>query len=61
MDTKQIEFFQNDGIEQTLGAARVEFANAHPLVTITGARIVAAYPGRPGEGRWVTIEVTYEE
>ena len=60
MNTKQIEFFQNDSLEQTLGAARVEFANAHPTVTITGAKIVAAYPG-DHHGRWVTIEVTYEE
>lgn len=54
------EFFQNGGADATFADAKLEYALEHPDHKITGAKFEYAYPGRPGEGRWVGIEIEYE-
>lgn len=59
--TSEFEFFQNDGYDATIAAANAEFMGKHPGATITNTVFTYAYPGRPGEGRWVGMKVTYTE
>lgn len=61
MQTDTMEFFQNDGADETLAQAKVEFEKRHPNRKALNARFVYAYPGRPGEGRWVGIDIDYED
>lgn len=58
MLTKTIEFFQTDGADETLEAAKEKFAKENPETFIAHLRFVAASPG-DRNGRWVEIEVTY--
>lgn len=61
MQTETVEFFQKDGADETLAQAKLDFEKQHPGKKALGARFSYAYPGRPGEGRWVGIEIDYEE
>lgn len=60
MKTTTVEHFQTGGAEATLAAVRAEFEARNPGATVAAAAFSYAYPGRPGEGRWVGVEVTYE-
>lgn len=61
MKTDTMEFFQNDGADETLAQAKAEFEKRYPSRKVLSARFSYAYPGRPGEGRWVGIDMDYEE
>lgn len=61
MQTETMEFFQKDGADETLAQAKLEFESRHPNRKVVGARFAYAYPGRPGEGRWVGLDIDYEE
>ena len=61
MQTDTIEFFQVDGADATLAEARADYEKKHPGRKAMDARFSYAYPGRPSEGRWVGIEIDYEE
>ena len=59
--TTEFDFFQNNGADDTCAAAAKVWAGtpAGRGRRVIDAKFVAAYPGRPGEGRWVTIAVTH--
>ncbi len=58
-NTDTMEFFQNDGADATLAAAKAEYEKRNPGRKVADARFSYAYPGRPGEGRWVGIDIDY--
>lgn len=60
-NTDTIEFFQNDGADATLAKAKADYEKSHPDRKVMDARFSYAYPGRPGEGRWVGIDIDYHE
>jgi hypothetical protein len=60
-NTDTIEFFQNGGADETLDQAKADYEKSHPGRKAMHARFSYAYPGRPGEGRWVGIEIDYHE
>jgi hypothetical protein len=61
MATETIEFFQNDGADETLAQAKKDFEQKHPGKKVLDAKFAYAYPGRPGEGRWVGIDISWEK
>jgi len=60
MKTTEVQFLQNDGYDATLAAVKVQFESEHPKRSVASMKFLAAYPG-DRDGRWVTIEVTYED
>ncbi len=60
-NTDTVEFFQNGGADETLAKAKEDYEKSHPGRKAMDARFSYAYPGRPGEGRWVGIEIDYHE
>ena len=61
MQTDTMEFFQIDGADATLAEAKADYEKKHPGRKVVDARFSYAYAGRPSEGRWIGIEVDYEE
>jgi hypothetical protein len=57
--TTEFDFFQNDGADETLRQATREWEGRNPGRRAVEVSFVAAYPGRPGEGRWVTLQVKH--
>lgn len=60
MKTTQVQFLQNDGYDATLAAVKVKYELEHPSANVVSMKFLSAYPGGR-DGRWVTIEVTYED
>jgi hypothetical protein len=56
--TEDIEFFQNDGADETLKAASRDWEARNPGRRVVEASFVAAYPG-DRHGRWVTIRIKH--
>ena len=54
------EFFQNGGADETLAQASKEWEGRNPGRRVTKAEFKYAHPGRPGEGRYVGIEIHHE-
>lgn len=60
-NTDTIEFFQKDGADETLAQAKADYEQKNPGRKAMDARFAYAYPGRPGEGRWVGIDIDWHE
>jgi hypothetical protein len=56
-----IEFYQTGGAEETLEAAKATVLKDNPGAMILNAIFKGAFPRDDGGGRWVTIEVGYQE
>lgn len=54
-----VEIFQNGGADETLAQAKAKFEKDNPGMHAVKAEFEYAHPGRPGEGRWVGIGITY--
>lgn len=59
MQTTTVEFFQKDGALETIMAASAQFERDNPTRRVVDANFESASPGRPGEGRWVTIVIEH--
>lgn len=57
---REYSFFQNGGAAETEAAARTQYALENPTHQVVSFAWSWAMPGRPGEGRWVGFEVTFE-
>lgn len=56
-----IEIFQNGGADETLAEAKAKFEKDNRDMQVLTAEFEYAHPGRPGEGRWVGIGITYSQ
>lgn len=56
--TVELERKQTKGPDATLADAAREWEEQNPQQRVVDIRFIAASPGRPGEGRWVTLRAT---